>query len=213
MAYRHGAQFIADPRPFCRPLDRNARARVIALAEALERRTKPAGRRNGIVSLIGLVVLRALLFRYLNSKTGLLCPSYATLQAATGLCRQSIATALARLEMCGVLKITRRLCRQHVSRTSPITGLDETIVTTTNATSLYAVHEPGAWADHLARPPAKPAPFPARRQLDMLQRMASTWKAGLKLSEPGLAGREEPRSGLAKSQPCCRGLGMKLERR
>ena len=200
MAYLQGATFVADWRPFARPLDRNARAKIIMLAEALERRTESAGRRNGIVSIPGLIVLRCLLFRYLG-KSGLLCPSYATLQAAAGLRRQSIANALARLEASGILKITRRLCRQRVARVSPITGLDEVIVATTQASSLYSVHEPGAWADHLARPTGRRAPFPARRQLALLERMVLTWTARLKLSEQSPRRREEPRAAVRRCRP------------
>jgi hypothetical protein len=54
MKARHGARFIGDWREHCRPSDRNARARIMALAEALERRTKPAGKRGGQLGYIGL---------------------------------------------------------------------------------------------------------------------------------------------------------------
>lgn len=194
MAFRRGAQFVADWRPYSRPLDRNTRARILFVCEALERRTKAPGRRNGVLSAIGLVVLRCLIFKF-HGRTGLLCPSYSAIQAATGLCRQSIAAALARLETAGVLTITRRLVRQRITRVSPITGMDETIVTTTQTSSLYAISEPGAWAPHLARPPAGRAAFPSRRQVDLLQRMALTWGARLKLSEPSPRCRWEPLTG------------------
>jgi hypothetical protein len=49
--------------------------------------------------------------RFHNRKTGLCYPSYDALQATTGLCRQSIAVALDRLERAGVLRITRRMVR------------------------------------------------------------------------------------------------------
>lgn len=191
MAYRHGAQFIADWRPYSRPLDRNTRARILFVCEALERRTKAPGHRNGVLSAIGLVVLRCLIFKF-HGRSGLLCPSYNAIRDATGLCRQSVAAALARLETAGVLTITRRLIRQRITRLSPITGLDETIVTTTQTSSLYAISEPGAWAPHLARPPAGRAAFPSKRQLDLLQRMALTWGARLKLTEQSPRCRREP---------------------
>ena len=57
------------------------------------------------------MILRALLMRFHNRKTGLCFPSYDAIQEVTGLCRQSIAVALQRLESAGVLKITRRLIR------------------------------------------------------------------------------------------------------
>jgi hypothetical protein len=64
MAFRHEALFVADWRQHCRVLDRNERARVLLLAEALERRTKSQGRRNGCLGY----VLHCLMFTFLNAK-------------------------------------------------------------------------------------------------------------------------------------------------
>jgi len=188
---RHGARFVREWREHCRPLDRNARARILVLAEALERRTKPVGRRGGQLGYIGLQVLRILLFTFMNRTTGLLCPSYRALQDRTGLCRQSIAQGLARLERTGILKIARRLCRQWVDRINPVTGQSEHYLGTTQATSLYSVREPGAWADHLVMPAGRRAPFPSPRQMSLLQGMELTWKTRLQLSLPR---REKPLS-------------------
>ena len=58
--FRRGARFIANPRQHCVPRDRNERARILQLAEAQERRTKPAGGRNGVLGYVGLAVLKAL---------------------------------------------------------------------------------------------------------------------------------------------------------
>jgi hypothetical protein len=161
----------------------------MVLAEALERRTKLAGRRGGQLGYVGLQILRTLLFTIMNHSTGLLCPSYRALQERTGLCRQSIARGLACLERAGILRIARRLCRQWVERINPVTGQPEQYLATTQATSLYSVHEPGAWADHLVRPMGKAAPFPAPRQISLLERMQLTWKSRLQLSP---LGRENP---------------------
>jgi hypothetical protein len=174
--FRHGAVFCSDWRPHSRVLDRNERAKVLFLAEALERRTKPAGKRNGQLGYIGLAVLRCLMFGFLNHKTGLCCPSYRALQDKTGLCRASIAAGLARLERTGIVQIVRRLVRQRVDRISPITGLPESFVGTTQATSLYSLHPPGPWADELERPAGRRAPFPTRRQLSLLEGLALSWK-------------------------------------
>lgn len=111
MAFRHGAAFVLNVRACSTPLDRNQRARLLFLAERLERATKTAGKRNGVLGYVGLAVLRCLLLRFHNGTTGLCCPSYDTLQAATGLCRQSIANALQRLEAVGILSVVRRLAR------------------------------------------------------------------------------------------------------
>jgi hypothetical protein len=147
--YRRGAKFIADPRPYCRPLDRNERARILFLSEALERRTRPAGARNGVVGYIGLDVLRALLFRFMNRDSGRCDPSYTALQAATGHCRQSISNALKRLEACGILRIARRLVREVVDNG----GFPMTVCR--QGSNLYAIQEPGEQAERL---PERPAP-------------------------------------------------------
>lgn len=109
--YRRGVGFVLDPRAKSTKLDRNAKVRLLVAVEIMERTTKAKGRRNGWVSVPGLTILRTLLLRFHNASTGLCCPSLDTLQAATGLCRQTIITALRRLEAVGVLVITRRIVR------------------------------------------------------------------------------------------------------
>jgi hypothetical protein len=189
---RHTARFIRDWREHCRPVDRNERAKIMFLAEALELRTKKTGRRNGLLGYVGLQVLRALLFGFMNRGTGLICPSYQTIADRTGLCRESVRSGLARLERTGIIKIARRLCRQWVERTSPITGQRECYRGTTQATSLYSAHRPGAWAEHLEMPPGRCVPFPSPRQLALLERMALTWGSRLSLNEQSPPRREKP---------------------
>jgi hypothetical protein len=147
--FRRGARFIADARQHCRPLDRNERAKILFMAEQLERRTRSAGGRNGVVSEIGLRVLRALLLRFHRGTDGYCAPSYTVLQAVTGLCRQSIANALSRLEAAGILRITRRLVRETV-------GVDGFLMRICRqGSNLYSVHEPSERADRLpVRAPA-----------------------------------------------------------
>ena len=138
--YRRGARFIADPRQHCRQLDRNERARILFMAEQLELRTKAAGGRNGVLGYVGLTVLRTLLLRFHRGPDGMCCPSYTVLQAATGLCRQSIANALRRLEACGILRITRRLVRETI----------DAIAVCRQGSNLYSIHEPAERADRLS---------------------------------------------------------------
>lgn len=109
--YRQGAQFVVDPATLSTKLDGNQRAKILHACELMERRTKGKGLRNGVLGLPALIVLRCLLMRFHNRKTGLCYPSYSAIQEATGLCRQSIARALANLESARVLRITRRLVR------------------------------------------------------------------------------------------------------
>lgn len=112
--YRKNAIFVLDPSKYCTQLDRNQKAKILHLAESLERVTKRKGRRNGVLGSIGLQVLRVLLLRW-HGPSGLCCPSYTTIQRETGLCRQSIAAALRRLRATGLLHSTARLVRTRQS--------------------------------------------------------------------------------------------------
>jgi len=125
--YRHRAVFVRDPLAHSTPLDRNERARLMFLAQRLERRTKERGRKNGALGNVGIEVLRALLFHFANRATGLCFPGYLTLQAMTGRCRGAAAAARRRLESSGIVKVTRRLKWIWLDRLSPITGRAEGI--------------------------------------------------------------------------------------
>lgn len=89
-------------------IDRNARARLVFQAEAYERRTKAKGQRGGDLQPSGIQLLRCIAFRFLNLARGAAWPSYDALQAATGLCRQTIADAIKRLEAAGFMHVERR---------------------------------------------------------------------------------------------------------
>jgi hypothetical protein len=186
--YHRGSVFV--PEPIGRPLDRNDRARIIFLAEALERRTKEPGKRNGALGYVGLTILRTLLLRFLGPK-GLCCPSYETLRACTGLARASIAAGIERLEAAGILKVVRRIVRQAVDRISPITGEPERFVGTVQASNLYAFPVPapsrvhGAGSIHYGsinnevdggvRKPAMVHNFVSEAALDAVRTIAPGW--------------------------------------
>jgi hypothetical protein len=131
--YRRGAGFV-DTRRCFRPIDRNAKARLLYLAEAIEHRTKGKGCRQGALGHIGIKVLRALLLAFLDGQSGRCEPSYDAIAAKANICRQSVANALARLEACGILTITRRLVRELI----------DGIWTSRQASNCYAFSEPGA---------------------------------------------------------------------
>jgi hypothetical protein len=93
--------------PLCRSLEslptarsRNERAQIMWKAEALEYRTrsklKRRGCRNGLLGASGLEVLRCLLFRFLDCKTGACFPSYKTIAKALSISEGAVADALAR---------------------------------------------------------------------------------------------------------------------
>jgi hypothetical protein len=135
--YRGQAVFVTDPLAHSTRLDRNQRARIIAMAEGLERRSKPAGKRSGILGLTGLQVLRALLFAFHRRDTGLCAAAYSRLQAVTGFCRQTICRAIRALEAAGIIRVVRRLVRRQVTRECPITGRPQTFLTTAQDVNLY----------------------------------------------------------------------------
>jgi hypothetical protein len=114
MSYRRGSVFVRDVRAASRPLSRAEIARTLYVAEQLELRTKAPGRRNGALGQSGLAILRCLLLRFLHRSTGALFPSYSAIQEATGFCRQTVARALRRLELVGLLTTVRRLTRTVV---------------------------------------------------------------------------------------------------
>jgi hypothetical protein len=98
---RRRASFISDWRAYSRPLTPREVAQVLEEAERLEVRREGEGRCNGPLTRCGLILLRALVTRFLNRRTGLCCPSYTAMQEATGLCRQTVAVAIACLEQAG----------------------------------------------------------------------------------------------------------------
>jgi DNA-binding transcriptional ArsR family regulator len=89
-------------------VDRNARARILYLAEALDRRTHQPGQHGGCLKRSGLAVLRALLFGFLNAVTCRCDPGYNALARAAGVARSTVALALERLEQAGILERVRR---------------------------------------------------------------------------------------------------------
>ena len=163
--FRRGAQFIADARQHCWPLDRNERARILYLAEALERQTKPAGGRNGVLGYVGLTVLRGLVFGFMRRADGLCCPSVKAIQEHTGLSRSAIFEALNKLEAAGIVKRVRRLVRRVID----FDGLSR--LTTVQASNLYSFFEPSPQA-HLL-PVRKPVRSAAGRLLATLTRSLS----------------------------------------
>jgi len=71
--YHRGSRFGEPER---RKLDRNLVARILYLAEALERRTRTKGQHGGLLKGKGLDVLRALLRSFYSYRTGECFPSH-----------------------------------------------------------------------------------------------------------------------------------------
>lgn len=109
--YRPGDQ------PFLRPLDRNDRARILFLAERLDREGHRKGQHGGAIKRTGIAVLRALLNHFHNRRTGQCDPSAAAIAAAAGVARSTVFAALARLEQVGLIERFQRLRTFREQRT------------------------------------------------------------------------------------------------
>src|SRR4051812_3255128 len=103
--YHRGSVF--GPPERCK-LDRNLVAKILFLAEALDRRTRAKGQHGGLLKPKGLDVLRALLRRFYSYATSECSPSYDAIAEAAGCCRATVATKLRVLEMLGIIETIRR---------------------------------------------------------------------------------------------------------
>ncbi len=97
-------------------MDRNARARLMFMAEALDRRTHQPGRHGGVLRRTGLAVLKTLLFGFHNIATGRCDPSLGSIARMAGCARSTCTEALKRLEAAGLIRrIARSTARPSMS--------------------------------------------------------------------------------------------------
>ena len=96
------------------PLDRNAKARIMAYARAWGARHKQSGQHRGPITRAFLEVLEALLWGFHNSRTGCCFPSYESIAAKAECARSTVAEALKVLEWAGVLTWVHRIARIQV---------------------------------------------------------------------------------------------------
>jgi hypothetical protein len=180
-----------------RVLDRNQRAKLWTIAQGMERLTKAKGHRNGCLGAVGLTILNCLLFRFLNSQSGRCDPSYDALQKMTGLCRQSIANGIDRLEASGLLTVTRRMMRCKERVVSAITGNAHDIVVTRQISNAYLLTNPAAVVIPERATQVAVSAFPPRRKMDGLtSALASLFE---KIAGPSLSRRRQSKHPLATS--------------
>src|SRR5450432_808541 len=99
---------FGEGRP--RPLDRNAKVRVMTSARALMRRTEK-GKHYGAITAKAYAVLEALLWGFHNCRSGLCFPSYETIAAKADCTRSTVAEAIKSLEDAGVMSWVNRITR------------------------------------------------------------------------------------------------------
>lgn len=90
------------------PMAKKAAIRLYNRVAAWDRRTRRKGCQGGVIGKAGVAVIRAMLFDFINYRTGQLDPSYEGLALKTGYSRATIATALRKLRAAGVLAWVRR---------------------------------------------------------------------------------------------------------
>jgi hypothetical protein len=93
------------------PLDRNAKVRVKAYAQAWSARHRQPGQHKGPITRAFLEVLQALLWGFHNGATGACFPSYEAIAAKAGCARSTVAEAIKALEFAGILTWQNRIKR------------------------------------------------------------------------------------------------------
>lgn len=122
-------------------------------AKSFERRTATTrvdayGRRHhqGKLGRMGLAVLNAFLFKFINHSSGRLDPSYDAIASEAIISRRSVARALERLKAAGILNWVRR-CSE---------AMDGDRYVLTQETNAYGIAAPSCWKGY--RPPPEPPP-------------------------------------------------------
>jgi helix-turn-helix protein len=90
------------------PLDRNAKARIIAYVRGYNAKHKRAGQPHGPITRAFLDVLEALLWGFHNSRTGKCFPGYDTIAEKARCCRDTVHRAINALESADVLTWANR---------------------------------------------------------------------------------------------------------
>jgi hypothetical protein len=143
------------------PLSRKEAARLYHDARRFERQTRgrfvsayrpgKISTREGKLGNAGLAVLHALLFDFLNNKTGRMDPQYSTIARAACISIATVGRALARLKAAGVLNWIPRC-------TDPEHQVDGGWLMR-QTSNLYAVQPVGQWRGY-SKPADPPAPEP-----------------------------------------------------
>ena len=137
------AQFLAMPK--------KAAVKLWHRARDFDRGTHQAGKHGGAVGPAALQVLHALIFDFLNHRTGRLDPSYAAIAHRAGVCVRTVATALKHLRELGILNWVRRCAESW--RDGQFMLEQET--------NAYGLLPESQWRGY--RPPQEP-PAPAQRR-------------------------------------------------
>lgn len=156
------------------PMAKKAAVRLFHELRRFERQTRQPGHQNGALGRNGLAVAHALIFDFLNFRTGRLDPSARAIAAAACISERSVWRGIAALKAAGVLHAVRR-CVEVI--------LEDGRFELRQETNAYSFRPPTQWRGHAPTEPS-PAPTPdawgaAPPLTDALTRAAQEAAGGL----------------------------------
>ena len=129
------------------PMPRKAATRLWHRARDFDRQTRRKDHHGGAVGHSALQVLHALIFDFLNFRSGQLDPSYAAIARKANVCQRTVATAIQRLKSLGILNWVRR-CAESRAEDGRFVLEQET--------NAYAVLPASQWRGYREPPEAPP---------------------------------------------------------
>ena len=96
------------------PVPRRIATRLWHRARDFDRKTRKPDCHGGAVGHAALQVLHALIFDFLNYRSGQLDPSYAAIARKANVCERTVANALQRLKRLGILNWVRRCAEKWI---------------------------------------------------------------------------------------------------
>jgi hypothetical protein len=137
------------------PIPKKAATRLWHRARDFDRQTHIEGRHGGAVGHSALQVLHALIFDFLNFRSGRLDPSYAAIARKANVCERTVANAIKRLRDLGILNWVRR-CAESWRDGRFMLEQDTNAYAVLPATQWHGYRPPpeppapmsGTWGDH-----------------------------------------------------------------
>ena len=132
------------------PLDRNAKARIIAYAKGYNARMKQPGQHWGPITRAYMQVLEALLWGFHNSRDGRCFPSYESIAARARCNRDTVYEAIKALEFADILTWVNRITRIR-QQIPDLFGKWSTVWRVIRTSNAYVFRDPLPCAEN--RPP------------------------------------------------------------
>jgi hypothetical protein len=175
------------------PMTKRNAVRLWHRARDFERQTRQRNRQDGAIGRNGLAILQALLFDFMNYRSGALYPSWAAIARAAGISERSVGRGLAKLREAGVLHWLRRCIEEWIDGRFTLRQQSNAyaVCPTTQWRGYVAPVEPpnpapGTWGDH----PPIPG-FADDRLAQALDRLGGFIRTASLTMKPDLASPQE----------------------